>query len=1094
GELTGVTGASSGYGELDVNGSAKFDTIGAAGFEINKVNINGDYTLTLNSGDMIANQIIPSLNNTGTLDLKASGTLTGSFGSSGKSLKLIQGNGGVTITLDNATIYATNFDAGNGSVVAISNNVSLSGDVSANSDTIISNNASLSITGNSIFNAKIDGVNSATSVLKSIPGAGNTITFAEVLGTKDLIGGTDHISDLQIGAGDTVLQNDTTTYNVTFIEAGCLSSTSANGINGDVNFAGYNGTLTTIKISPVPMTPSSYGAVTTTAKNTGNVVITGDTTGIIGASGLPIKSLTVATTIDAKNDGSDLYVTTLNVGGGNAHSYLLSGNAIGVTDVVLGKYDSLILSSASTPNISGTIIGSDAGNVTGNLIIGTTPDQTTLPATDIQVDTLVLSGGGNVDSDITPTKSPNIVMIASDITIKSTGVLSAANSGVIFIANGQTLTDESGAVTLGTGAYISDQFSVGKITAGKITATNLQLSLAGLSNVSVGSGTYVTKAGGTLPQIGASGSALTNLVLSGTSSTIHKASGVIYATNTSLTNQATLKLTGNLDIQGDLTTEDETSLDLSTNTLTLSNNGSLTTTGTLNISTTLTSSAVYGQIAAKSSKVIGTTLVINITNDSYQPDPNTDFQLFSAVDGEPTSYTIIDNQNKNNVYSFLNGVMTFKNTTANGVITKTTTISKAQLEINSIKSAINQLVLSFEPKLAPAKEVLNNLASKYETLNRNTQQFLRNIKNTYNNSGVDTIKRVVNTILYDDTQHKSSRVNITHYDLMSSINRRLGSTFISNIATNSGANLKKFSDLGVEDGPISAGSEDSPNSYGAWVDYGFSNAKQFDYAGAGGYYGRSKSYSFGADTLIDDLTRVGAVANMNLGATKIKDPFSDSRLTSRTYSFSLYGVRSLHYDFYVRWDAFYSSTNSYSKSDMYWGDQKYTSYSTSKSIGLGAGAGLGFSRIAPKTQIIISPEISLRKSYGMDNPYKRYYGYLNILFDQRESNTFEGAFSTSITRSFGLKTPDGVQNNITPYLSFGVAHKIQDRQGKTKRKIEGDDLEFTSENKPTLKTMFNVGAGVSIERGMFEYSGNLGAIYAKKFKSNSGSLKVKISF
>ncbi|MDX1916616.1 MAG: hypothetical protein SFT68_01350, partial [Rickettsiaceae bacterium] len=539
------TGLSAGNISINANGARIYGNVGTSAYPINSLTINGLYTTTI---DGPAINVLNVTSAQGILYFSNTASFYGNIGTSSNLFPYLSLGANATL-LDGTIIYAQTLGSSSGgsSILNIDGNVIVSGNIGlytgsktflqnivasdayfpSLSYTRINDGATLSVIGNSVFYKKVDATNSGGSASIVInPGTGNTIYLLEHIGTIH------PPENIYLGAGNIILgysglKPTVSSTNLIFID------------DGSIAFADTNNTI-------------SISNITTTTNLTGSITLPKGNHGNIGQVALKLKTLNVAQTGNSSNNSSDVYLETLNVGNGSGYEYVLSGGNTNIENIYIGASDHLVITSSAGAFVNvNSSISSD--HTSGSMLhINSNPSSANFPNIDILVDNVFFTQAGTIDRNIfTSTSNTTWAFVVADISLTSGGVLNIADSGLIFICDEAMLTNSDGTINLGTNVYITD-YSPGNFDQSVIDTYINPFRPSGVNAYTIGSGTFKSSAGGVLPQIGSgSGDTLTNLVLA-QSSVDHYISGNIYANNTYITSNATVNLSANTNIAGNL--------------------------------------------------------------------------------------------------------------------------------------------------------------------------------------------------------------------------------------------------------------------------------------------------------------------------------------------------------------------------------------------------------------------------------------------------------------------------------------------------------------------------------------------------------------
>ncbi|RXJ85297.1 autotransporter outer membrane beta-barrel domain-containing protein, partial [Arcobacter cloacae] len=276
------------------------------------VNLNGDYTGTsirynadgrvvLADGSDVNSAITTATNNTGTLTLNGSSTVSGNVGASGASLKEINaGNGNSTFEGD---VFATNLDVeGIGTVNLDGDYTGTSIRYNADGRVVLANgsdvNSAITTATNNTGTLTLNG-SSTVSGNVGASGASLKEINAGVIGSDSTFAGDVFATTTNITSGVVNFNTISGTTNTNIVFSGNGIANLNQGLTGNIYFAGNDANINVADGKGI------LGSVETLANNTGILNFKGDgeIAGIIGSVDLGIKELNINT--DDEQDSSD---------------------------------------------------------------------------------------------------------------------------------------------------------------------------------------------------------------------------------------------------------------------------------------------------------------------------------------------------------------------------------------------------------------------------------------------------------------------------------------------------------------------------------------------------------------------------------------------------------------------------------------------------------------------------------------------------------------------------------------------------------------------------------------------------------------------
>ncbi len=513
-----------GTGEVDLNGN----------YTGTAITYNADGTVKLADNKNITSAVITNANDTGTLTLLGTSTVSGQVGDSTNKLKVVNAGANGATTTFSSDVYATNL------------NVTGTGEVDLNG-----NYTGTAITYNADGTVKLADNKNITSAV--ITNANDTGTLT-LLGTSTVSGqvgdSTNKLKVVNAGA------NGATTTFSSDVYATNLNVTGTGEVDLNGNYTGTAITYNADGTVKLADNKNITSAVITNANDTGTLTLLGTSTvsGQVGDSTNKLKVVNAGANGATTTFSSDVYATTTNIASGEIkfESDLTSniialtsdngivtfvGDTLGKTQNVTGNIGSLA-NSINTLNIGDGGIGNYSKTVINGNVYAT---NTVLNNETSNNSTLELADGSNITSTIKTSADGQGILtfvgdsIATGIIGTNTEKLAQINAG----ATGKTVTFNSSVNSdnlnfSGDGTVILADNA--NINAPVTTSTDNQgtLTFNGTSTVS--------------GQVGTSGVKLKE-INAGADGKVATFSSDVYATNLNVTG------TGAVDLNGDTSSD-----------------------------------------------------------------------------------------------------------------------------------------------------------------------------------------------------------------------------------------------------------------------------------------------------------------------------------------------------------------------------------------------------------------------------------------------------------------------------------------------------------------------------------------------------------
>lgn len=296
----------------------------------------------------------------------------------------------------------------------------------------------------------------------------------------------------------------------------------------------------------------------------------------------------------------------------------------------------------------------------------------------------------------------------------------------------------------------------------------------------------------------------------------------------------------------------------------------------------------------------------------------------------------------------------------------------------------------------------------------------------------------------------------------------------------------RVSEIGTISG-LSAG--DQNMQFGAWLKGTFSTGEQEAYSMEPGYKFNQTGFTIGADTDFgtDGGFILGAAASILNNNVKSKNSGdTDEKISS--YIGNIYGLASIG-------QAYLSGHVQFGKSDIN-KDRKsgdndnHVAKGKTKGSIYGGKLEAGYNYLIPSANTIITPSVGIAHNSVSVDGYKETGLGLNRKIAKRDSSRTDALVGLGAKYSIDMESL-----KVLPEISAGVAQNLSSKNSDTKIYLIDDMEPIITPGQKLNKTSYNVGAALNILSGdsieaRFAY--DLGM--AKKFKSHTGSVKLRVSF
>lgn len=560
---------------------------------LSTVKFQGDGLLTLaNGGYQIVTSIVndTGTDKQGTLAFEGDGTVTNSIGASGAALKAINANGNDTVYLQ-GDVYGDTVSFGNDGELDISGTAELG---TVTNDSGSDGFGTLTFQGSGTITGDV-GVSGASLNTINANGSGATLDLQ----------GTVYVSALNFG-------ND-----------GTINLADGKNLNGAVtnNSGSTAGTLNFLGDSTVSGDVSASGAEL-------------NQVGVNGAAGTNVLFK------------GDVYATTLNFGGDGSFT--------------MGTKENIYADVTTAADGTGELIFKGSSNVNGNIgVSGTAVRLITLSGGsgrdvlfkgDVYATTLNFDDDGSATMGTNETLNANVTTSndgAGELIFKGSGTVTGDVGAIGAVLRQISATGVGKTVTLDGDIFANQLDFSGDGTVRIQTGHNLNAAVTTSAGPGTGTLTFLgsTTTGG---NIGAAGAQLLAVNFNGGSSNLGHD---IAATTTAIDTGATLTLTGDRAITGDLTLAGSGgagtgTLELGANLLTLS--GTYTQDAAAQVlSLSITDATTYGKIDASATGTAAFSAgTVNVTLGGATIANGTQFTIFDAAGGTVTTagitVTVVD--------------------------------------------------------------------------------------------------------------------------------------------------------------------------------------------------------------------------------------------------------------------------------------------------------------------------------------------------------------------------------------------------------------------------------------------------------------------
>ena len=289
---------------------------------------------------------------------------------------------------------------------------------------------------------------------------------------------------------------------------------------------------------------------------------------------------------------------------------------------------------------------------------------------------------------------------------------------------------------------------------------------------------------------------------------------------------------------------------------------------------------------------------------------------------------------------------------------------------------------------------------------------------------------------------------------------------------------------------ITAGDETPETKYGVWASPLYGEAIQKAMENNIGYKGKYYGGTAGIDTMLNDKLTLGIAASVIKTSLKHQGNKSGDKTKAIMSMLSIYGLQELSNNWFVQGVGAFGLTRVKNRESrnilntVQTANGKYTSTSYNMEL-------VGGYNYQHSDSCVISPMAGLKYGIIKDGKYKE------------SGTTFQnlsiGKKSTSrLDAILGAKALMTTQINnllLTPEIHFFVNRKLHGKPTKMDARLDGLPGSIASAPLKPTQTYFNSGVSVSLGyNNSVEYGAGYDAVFAKKYLSHQGTLKIRASF
>lgn len=499
-----------------------------------------------------------------------------------------------------------------------------------------------------------------------------------------------------------------------------------------------------------------------------------------------------------------------------------------------------------------------------------------------------------------------------------------------------------------------------------------------------------------------------------------------------------------------------TNIDIGSSILTLTNgNSSLAGASVLNV--TLNADGSNGQVivdgnAGKASLDLSkiTSLFIDIT-DNTVPDENI-YTIFSAKNKGtiiqiPNSIAVsVRGSNRFSEYQFINGQLKQKNITG-----------KKLLEIVSV--------------------------SDDEDLKNNVDAFDDLVKGSSAAEFISDLGRGLGSGELNEAKVEQALQRLIEKPQLSSVTKNVNSEASAAVG-------KRVFDVAivptVARAAPAAGDDDS-SKYGVWINPFYGRAVQMQREGTAGYRADSGGGTIGADLKTARDLSLGVAFSYARTNVKHQDFKAGDKTNADTYIFSIYGIQALTDAWFLQGLVSYGTTAVKNKEIRITSKGNETANGNYDSTTLNGE--MAFSYAHRFENLVFMPVFGVGLSRINDGGYRE-SGTTNQNLDisKKSVTRFEGMLGFRVQAEF---IAGGV--GLIPDFHVSGRYDFIGKNPTITAKLDGTSKAFVARTKSS-KAMFNLGGGLSVQSGIYEYGVGYDLNMSSGYKAHQGSLKFRLMF
>ena len=289
---------------------------------------------------------------------------------------------------------------------------------------------------------------------------------------------------------------------------------------------------------------------------------------------------------------------------------------------------------------------------------------------------------------------------------------------------------------------------------------------------------------------------------------------------------------------------------------------------------------------------------------------------------------------------------------------------------------------------------------------------------------------------------------------------------------------------------IAAGS--SPyDKFGVWGSVNTGVAHQKMRKGNDGFKSISDGLAIGVDTMINDLTSIGATVSYSMNHIKHKDASAGNKTDSSSWVGAVYGNRQLKNNWFIRGTALFNRTHINDKTLVPIAGGSGLAQSKYNMISYGADASVGFAHTFAN-QLTATPTVGLRVIHSNKTSYSQFGNtHQNTQnLTQKAANNYSALAGVSVARTF---VKDGI--NFTPeaHANFQYGINVKGAKGSYVSPLSPTDTTtFVGTKSVALNSTYGLSLTGSHDRIEAGISGDV--TIASKYVGYQGALKLKVKF